>query len=161
MANHIIEELSHTSGSDQQIEDSYSEEGTELSFDWEWCSKFRLICLIGEHGKNWGAIHVIMDREHKFPNTMKPEKLRIQFNSLNSPASVMRKPFKKAKFKKPSEKDLTKVQIAKLSKAHDREEEEREKQHKQAQKLLDQIAADEIKASKGHGVKRTISDVNE
>lgn len=118
------------------------------------------------NGKNWGAILIKLHDEHLISGITDSDRLRSQFNSINGTKSRFQKPFTKKKWKAPAKNPDTGVKLSnlekkRLEKEHDAAEELRRDQHKNINGLLKSIAADEVKATKGRGKKRTIAEVND
>lgn len=132
---------------------------------WNWTSRSRLVELVHVHGKNWRAILKKLHDEHLISGITDSDRLRSQFNSINGSRSRFQQPVKKKKWKAPSKNPdtgakLSNLEKKRLEKEHDASEEQRQDQHKNIKDLLKSIAADEVKAMKGRGKKRTIAEVN-
>lgn len=166
----VIQDDDISSDHDEQyhsVEEDVGEgdlDGSETS--WNWASRMRLVVLVEQHGKNWGSLLKKLHDEHLISSIVESDKLRVQFNSLNSSKSAFRQPFKKKAFKCPSKdpktnKKLTSEQKELLKQEHDIAEDQRKADHKKIHDLLDKIHFDELKAMKGRGKKRTISEVND
>lgn len=164
----IVEESDEASHSDAPSNTPEAPEftdldGSEMSFN--WVSRVRLVELVSVHGKNWGALLKKLHDEHLISSITDTDKLRTQFNSLNSPKSAFRQPFKRRTFKCPKKDPKTKKKITvgqqiTLEDEHDAAENIRRSEHKKTQDLLNKIADEELKAMKGRGQKRSISEVN-
>jgi flagellar biosynthesis GTPase FlhF len=131
---------------------------------WIWSEQIRLVELVELHTKNWANILTILHSEHLCTKIFNAKKLQAKFTSINAPASAFRTAFKKTKFSAPSihpetGNKLSKKEVKTLEKDLDTAEEQRRKDHAATQARLDKIQQDEIKASKGHGKKQTIEEV--
>jgi hypothetical protein len=138
-------------------------DGSETS--WNWTSRIRLVQLVDQYGKNWGSVLKKMHDEHLISSVVESDKLRIQFNSLNSSKSAFRQPFKNKPFKSPAKdsktgKKLSAEQKKLLLQEHETSEDQRKQDNRKITDLLDKISNDELKAMKGRGKKRSIAEVN-